>query len=121
MPNVLIVDDSPVVRKVARRILEGLNFRATEASNGAEALTACSLSMPDAMLVDASMPEVDGYEFVRRVRKLPGGHDPRIVFCMTDNTIAQVARAAHAGANDFMLKPFDQDHLTAKFADLVHR
>jgi two-component system, chemotaxis family, chemotaxis protein CheY len=121
MPNVLIVDDSPVVRKVARRILEGMNFRATEASNGAEALTACSLSMPDAMFVDACMPEIDGFEFVRRVRKLPGGHDPRIVFCMSDNNIAQIARAAHAGANEFMLKPFDRDGLAAKFADLFGR
>lgn len=121
MPNVLIVDDSPVVRKVARRILESMNFRATEAGNGAEALSACSLAMPDAMLVDAAMPEVDGYEFVRRVRKLPGGHTPRIVFCMTDNAVAQIARASHAGANDFMLKPFDRSHLEAKFADLAGR
>lgn len=118
MQTVLIVDDSPVVRKVARRILEGLNFRATEAGSGAEALTACALSMPDAMLVDAAMPEIDGYEFVRRVRKLPGGHDPHIVFCMTDNAVAQIARAAHAGANDFMLKPFDRSHLEVKFVGL---
>lgn len=114
--EVMIVDNSAVVRKVARRILEGMNFNVTDVSGGAQALAACSLSMPDAILVDASMPEVDGYEFVKRLRRMHHGGRPRIVFCLCENSISHVARATHSGANDILLKPFDREMIRSKFA-----
>jgi two-component system, chemotaxis family, chemotaxis protein CheY len=115
MWHVLVVDDSPGVRTIVRRILEGPNLRTSEASNARQALAACSISMPDAILVDASMPTLDGYEFLRQLRRMPGGNRPKAVICLNENDVAQIARAMHAGADDFMMKPFDSDHVRSKF------
>ncbi len=116
MRQVLIVDDSAVVRKIARRILENMGLRTSEASDGGQALAACSFSMPDAVLVDSSMPVLDSFEFVRRLRRMPGGDRPKVVFCANEYDVSQIARAMHAGANDFMMKPFDRELLQSKFA-----
>jgi two-component system chemotaxis response regulator CheY len=115
MWHVLVVDDSPGVRTTVRRILEGPNLRISDASNARQALAACSVSMPDAILVDASMPMLDGYEFLRQLRRMPGGNLPKAVICLSENDVAQIAQAMHAGADDFMMKPFDSDHVRSKF------
>jgi two-component system chemotaxis response regulator CheY len=118
MKQILIVDDSPVIRKVARRILEAMRFQTAEAENAREGLDACAFLMPDAILVDARMPDVDGAAFVRELRKTPGGDKPRVIVVMSEADVAQTARARHAGADDVMLKPFDRDILLAKVRDL---
>jgi two-component system, chemotaxis family, chemotaxis protein CheY len=118
MKYCLIVDDSAVIRKVARRILEGLGFRAGEAEDGGHGLELCRAEMPDAILLDWNMPNVDGYEFLRALRRLPGGDQPKVVFCTTENDVASIARALHAGANEYIMKPFDKDIMTAKFQEV---
>jgi len=118
MKHCLIVDDSAVIRKVARRILEALSFRISEAEDGAKALTVCEEDMPDAILLDWNMPVMDGYEFLRRLRQMPGGTAPKVVFCTTENDVAQIARALHAGADEYIMKPFDKDIVTAKFQEV---
>jgi two-component system chemotaxis response regulator CheY len=115
MKQVLVVDDSPVIRKIARRILEGMNLGTSEAADGRQALAACSFFMPDAILVDGAMPVLDGYEFLRELRGMPGGERPKVVFCTSEYDVAQIARAMHAGADDFLMKPFDREHVQAKF------
>ena len=116
MRHVLVVDDSTVIRKIVRRVLEGMNLEITEAADARQALAVCSLSMPDATFVDASMPTLDGFEFLRKLRRMQGGDGPKVVICLNENDVAQIARAMHAGASDFMMKPFDADHVRAKFA-----
>jgi two-component system, chemotaxis family, chemotaxis protein CheY len=64
------------------------------------------------------MPNVDGYEFLRALRRLPGGDQPKVVFCTTENDVASIARALHAGANEYIMKPFDKDIMTAKFQEV---
>lgn len=118
MKQVLIVDDSPVIRKVARRIFESLRFQASEAEDGRQALDACAFLMPDALLVDWQMPGIDGFDCVREVRRLPGGAKPLILFCMSENDLALTARARHAGADGIILKPFDKDILAEKLSEL---
>lgn len=66
MKSCLVVDDSSVIRKVARRILEGMEFQITEAEDGEQALGACQLNLPDAILLDWNMPKMDGYESTLR-------------------------------------------------------
>ena len=118
MKQVLVVDDSPVIRKTARRILEGLNFQTSEAVDGQQALSACSFLMPDAIVVDWSMPVLDGFEFMKQLRKMPGGERPKILFCTSEYDVAQIARAMHAGADDVLMKPFDKDIVKAKFEEV---
>ena len=118
MKEVLVVDNSPVIRKIARRILESMRLRTSEASDGREALAACSFQMPDAIFVDASMPVLDGYEFLKELRRMPGGEKPKIVFCTSEHDVSQIARAMHAGADDFIMKPFDRELVQSKFEGL---
>jgi two-component system chemotaxis response regulator CheY len=118
MKTCLVVDDSSVIRKVARRILEGLEFEIAEAEDGEQALDTCRGKMPDAILLDWNMPKMDGYEFLRLLRRLPDGDRPKVVFCTTENDVAHIARALHAGANEYIMKPFDKEIVEAKFQEV---
>lgn len=118
MKTCLVVDDSSVIRKVARRILEGLDFEISEAEDGEKALEVCKRGLPDAVLLDGNMPVMDGYEFLRNLRRMPGGDRPTVVFCTTENDVAHIARALHAGANEYIMKPFDREIVTAKFQEV---
>ncbi|MEA1832200.1 response regulator [Methylobacterium durans] len=114
MKTCLIVDDSAVIRKVARRIVETIGLRVIEAEDGAKALAHCAEAMPDAILLDWNMPNMDGYAFLRALRQEPGGTAPKVLFCTTENDVGAIARALHAGADEYIMKPFDRDILTAK-------
>ena len=118
MKRCLIVDDSRVVRKVARRILEDLKFDTSEAADGAQALDHCKESLPDAVLLDWNMPVMSGIEFLRELRALPGGGGPIVVFCTTENDIQHIQEAIEAGANEYIMKPFDSEIIESKFAEV---
>jgi two-component system, chemotaxis family, chemotaxis protein CheY len=118
MKQVLVVDDSAVMRKVARRILDGMRFQTSEAEDGKKALAACSFLMPDAILLDWNMPVMDGFEFLRELRKMPGGNKPKVIFCTTENDVAHIARAMHAGADEYIMKPFDKQIVQSKFEEI---
>ena len=93
MKSCLIVDDSSVVRKVARRILEDIDFVVDEAEDGQEAFDKCRQEMPDAILLDWQMPIMGGIEFLKLLRAYVGGGAPFVVFCVTENDIGQIALA----------------------------
>jgi two-component system chemotaxis response regulator CheY len=118
MKQVLVVDDSPVIRKIARRILEGMRLRTSEACDGREALALCSFQMPDALFVDGNMPVLDGYEFLKELRRMPGGEKPKVIFCTSEHDVSQIARALHAGADDYIMKPFERELVQSKFEGL---
>jgi two-component system, chemotaxis family, chemotaxis protein CheY len=118
MKTCLVVDDSSVIRKIASRILAEMNFRIIEAEDGAKALEACKQELPDAVLLDWNMPVMDGFEFLTHLRRMPGGDQPKVVFCTTENGIDHISRALHAGANEYIMKPFDKDIVTAKFQEV---
>jgi two-component system chemotaxis response regulator CheY len=114
----LVVDDSRVVRLVARRMLEHNGFAVTEAEDGAKALSACRARMPDAVLLDWNMPVMNGIEFLRELRQEFGPDNPPVVFCTTENDMRFVEEAIEAGAQEFIMKPFDEDILMGKFAQV---
>ncbi|NPV25730.1 response regulator [Bradyrhizobium aeschynomenes] len=118
MKSCLVVDDSSVVRKIARRILEELGFSVVEAEDGERALELCTNTLPDAILLDWNMPVMDGYDFLGRLRRLPGGEGPKVVFCTTENDIDHISRALNAGANEYIMKPFDKEIVAAKFQEV---
>ncbi|MEM6626869.1 MAG: response regulator [Pseudomonadota bacterium] len=118
MKRCLIVDDSRVVRKVARRILEDLKFDTNEAADGAEALDQCRSDMPDAVLLDWNMPVMNGIDFLRALRREPGGDRPVVVFCTTENDMSHIAEAIRSGANEYIMKPFDSEIIESKFAEV---
>ena len=103
---------------IARRILEEMDFQIIEAEDGEQALETCKRSLPDAILLDWNMPVMDGYEFLKALRKMPDGDRPKVVFCTTETDVVHIARALHAGANEYIMKPFDKDIVTAKFQEV---
>jgi two-component system, chemotaxis family, chemotaxis protein CheY len=118
MKTCLVVDDSAVIRKIARRILEEMNFAIIEAEDGEKALEACRRDLPAAILLDWNMPIMDGFEFLGNLRRMPGGDQPKVVFCTTENGIDHIALALSAGADEYIMKPFDKDILAAKFREV---
>jgi two-component system, chemotaxis family, chemotaxis protein CheY len=118
MKSCLVVDDSSVIRKVARRILEDLSFTISEAEDGQQALEKCQAEMPDAILLDWNMPVMDGLEFLAQLRQLKDGEKPKVVFCTTENDVGHIARAIRAGANEYIMKPFDREIVEAKFQEV---
>lgn len=114
----LVVDDSRVVRKVARRILESRGFVVEEAADGRLALDACRLRMPDCVLLDWNMPVMSGIEFLHALRAEFGPDNPPVVFCTTETEISFIEQAIAAGAQEYIMKPFDDDILAGKFAQV---
>ena len=118
MKHVLVIDDSPVVRKVARRILEAMQLHAADAADGEAALASCDERMPDAIIVDWRMPGMDALEFTQALRGKPQGDRPKVLFCTSQNDVAHIARALRAGLDDYVMKPFDRRVFQSKFEEL---
>ncbi len=107
MPTCLVVDDSGVVRKLERRIMEGFGFTVTEAHDGQQAADACTHEFPDLVLLDWHMPVMNGIEFLKILRAMPGGDVPKVIFCTTETELSNIMFAIEAGANEYVMKPFD--------------
>ncbi len=115
MKTFLTVDDSSVVRKVARQILEELGFYVAEAEDGQKALDYClEKGMPDGILLDWNMPIMSGIEFLEALRKAPNGQEPVVLFCTTENDLSFIQKALLTGANEYIMKPFDGEIIKNK-------
>ncbi len=114
----LIVDDSRVIRKVSAKIAKSLGYVPVEAENGEEALARCKKSMPAIVLTDWNMPEMDGIEFVRQLRGIPTPKEPIVMFCTSNGEAKDIHEGIGAGADDYIVKPFDESALKAKLEKL---
>lgn len=114
MRTCLVVDDSKVIRRVARRILEDLQFSIDEAVDGKDAWEQCQVKMPDMVLLDWNMPVMNGFDFLKLLRRDGGPHQPVVMFCTTENDMAHIKAALEAGANEYIMKPFDREIIEAK-------
>lgn len=118
MKTCLIVDDSVVVRKLARMMVEDMGFDCTEVGDGQKALDFCVQLLPDVILLDWNMPVMNGMEFMAALRDMPGGQDVKIIFCTTENEMGAIKTALAAGADEYIMKPFDNDILESKFREV---
>ena len=114
MKHCLIVDDSRVVRTVARRILENLSYSVDEVEDGMTGLRACREKMPDLIFLDWNLPQMKGLEFIKCVRNQQDGRHPVILFSATERDPDEVASAFAAGADELVQKPFDVSLMRAK-------
>ncbi|MEA3533746.1 response regulator [Rhizobium sp. CC-YZS058] len=113
MQRLMIADDSDVVRKVGKRILTGMGFVVAEAANGLEAFARSREELPNILIVDAAL---DGaLELIANIRLLPEGKSVRIYYCVIEADLKKMMAGKRAGADDFLLKPFDRKILTSVF------
>lgn len=118
MTQCLVVDDSSVIRKIERRMMEAMDFSVVEAEDGWQALEVCHEQMPAVVLLDWNMPNMDGITFLGALRALEGGETPKVIFCTTESDLSFITRALDAGADEYMMKPFDQDTLAGKLSEV---
>lgn len=118
MKQALVVDDSAFIRKIAKQILQSLDFEVTEAKDGAQALEVCERALPELVLLDWHMPVMSGLDFLTKLRKMPGGDAPQVVFCTTENTREKIMTALEAGATEYIMKPFDQEIIRTKLEQI---
>lgn len=116
MPDCLVVDDSRVVRRLARGMLERFGFTVREAEDGAAALRACQAARPDLILLDRNMPVMDGLECLHALRRDFGEACPPVMFCTTEAALPRIMEALEAGAREYIMKPFDEAILADKLA-----
>lgn len=114
MTKCLLVDDSRVIRKLAGRIMSNLSIETAEAENGQLAYEFCSAEMPDLILLDWNMPVMDGLTFLKKLRNSGLEPQPKVLICTTETDLSKIATAIQAGADEYIMKPFDQDILESK-------
>lgn len=110
----LIVDDSPLILKISRQILEKLGFKVIEAKDGQEALKRACEDKPVAVLLDWEMPIMNGLEFLKKFRSFSIDPCPKVIFCTSQNTLSQIQTALETGADEYIMKPFDEKIITEK-------
>lgn len=119
MKTCLIVDDSKIVRKVVRRIFEGLSFNILEAENGKEAVQQVLANAVDVIILDWNMPVMDGMECMKEIRGNPSiVAQPKIIFCTTENEFSKIQQAIMNGADEYVMKPFDEAIIAGKLVQL---
>ncbi|MDX2307498.1 MAG: response regulator [Hyphomicrobium sp.] len=115
MKRCLIVDDSSVVRKIARHHLERLGYEVSEAENGKEALESYKSGYHDAILLDWQLPVMGAQEFLTGLRIASRGRRPFVVYMPTEYDFQDINRAYSSGVDDVMMKPFDGSDIREKF------
>jgi two-component system chemotaxis response regulator CheY len=114
----LIVDDSSTIRRVMANMFRKLDFTVAEATTGAEAVERCRVEVPDLVMLDWNMPEMDGITCLRILREMVFAKPPVIVMCTSESDISKIQQTLAAGADEYIMKPFDQDVLLDKLVDL---
>lgn len=114
----LLVDDAPVIRKVANRMLSDFGFIVIEAGDAYDALEKCRFKMPDSIIVDWDMPNMSGVEFIEEFKKLPNSENTKIIYSTSEILVSEMTKAKRAGATGFMMKPFNREILTHKLNEL---
>ena len=118
--KVLVVDDSKAIRQIEKKYLEEMGFEVIEAEHGEEALKILEENSDIKLIIlDWHMPVMNGYEFLKKVRSNPKWNDIKIMMVTTENQQKSVIDAIMAGANEYLMKPFDKEMLETKIKYLM--
>lgn len=114
----LVVDDSATVRKVISKIINELGFDNRNAPDGATALKLCKERLPDFIILDWNMPNMDGMEFFKAFKKIPERYKCKVIFCTTESEIEKIMTAIDEGADEYIMKPFNKEILEDKLIEV---
>ncbi|MGV6802378.1 MAG: response regulator [bacterium] len=113
MAACLIIEDSEVIRFIARRIFETIGYEAFEAENVDQAIELCQLNTPDIVLLDWDLPEFGALDFLKQFSLKEKTTQPEVILCATEHDPKQFALAKAAGVGHFLMKPFDISSIKA--------
>lgn len=119
MQHILIIDDATIIRRYGRLIFESLGFRVSEAETEAEAIERSSADLPDYILVDWIMPGISSLDLIGKLRRTLVEKPPYIIYLVTENDVAEITKAFKAGADDYLLKPFNRDIVEMKLHEIA--
>jgi two-component system chemotaxis response regulator CheY len=114
----LVVDDSATIRKVIAGLFREFGFEVAEAADGQRAVDHCRKTTPDLVMLDWNMPVMDGITCLRALRAAQLPTRPVVVMCTTENQMPKIQAALSAGADEYIMKPFDKDVLLDKLSQL---
>ena len=117
-PQVLVVDDEPDVRSLVRVLLDRAGYEPLEARDGREALKQIFLRVPDLVLLDVTMPDLDGWQTLQRIRDVT---DVPVIMLTAASTELEKVRGLKAGADDYVTKPFGRQELLARIDAILRR
>lgn len=115
MQRCLIIEDSPVILRIARVIIEDFGFEVREAEHGRQGFELCAIQMPEVVLLDWQLPVMGAYEYLKALRAYGPQAWPYIIYCTTEFNFIDMQRARAAGAADTLMKPYDRGMLRTKF------
>ncbi len=121
MKNILIVDDDITLRTALIRYLQNRGYSVQEATSGIEALSLFEQNPPDVVVSDVMMPEMDGWEFCRRLRAMRSGQLVPFIFLSSRKEVDDRIQGHQIGADDYLIKPFDPKELVAKIEAQLER
>ena len=123
MRKCLVIDSSRAGRKAIRRIVGSLCFTCLEADDSTKALEICSKEKPDVVLLDWGVKGMGAADFIAALRASPGGEKPEVIFCTVEGDEVHIRKALEAGADEYIVKPFDHEMIEKAFikADLIHK
>jgi two-component system chemotaxis response regulator CheY len=119
MKRCMFVDDSSMIRKVAKRILSGPEVLFVEASTGIDAIDMCEADMPHVIFIDAVLPDMLVEDAIRRIRAIPSPIIPQIAISLVEMDIPAIMRAKRAGAQHYLLKPLDRTQLVERYRTIL--
>lgn len=117
-PLALVVDDSERILADARRLLEPMGFKVVTASDGEAGLSLAVRYRPALILLDWSLPGMSGIDFLRTLRTVPGSESTQLIVCTGHGRAADIHLAMHAGASEYLLKPFDPELFAFKLRQI---
>lgn len=118
MSKCLVADDSKIIRMLFNKIMGNLGFDVIEAEDGEEVVELCQLNEPDVIIMDYRLPVLDGIDAMYKIRSSKISKQPKIIFCSSLNDIDTIKDALNSGADDYVLKPFDEEIIASKLAIL---
>ncbi len=112
--KILVVDDEADFCTIVTHILEGQGYAVVSAGNGEEGLQVYAREKPDLVILDANLPDMDGFEICRRIRADGPRRKTPILLCTVRSEVTPVTEGLAAGANDYILKPFEVSDMLAR-------
>ena len=118
MSSCLIADDSKVIRLLLSKIISNLGFSVIEAEDGEEVVELTQIKEPDLVIMDWNLPVLDGIDALYKIRELRLSKRPRVIFCASGSDMGRISQAIEGGADDYIMKPFDEDIVATKLTIL---